>query len=64
MVGADPEDAIGFVRGMGITRSMLADQDDATPARAFDELRAAFADHHSARGVVFRSAAWLVTARA
>jgi SAM-dependent methyltransferase len=64
VIGTDPEDAFGFVRGMGITRSLLANLDDATAARALDELRAVFADHHSARGVVFRSAAWLATARA
>ena len=64
LVGEDPEDAFAFVRGMGVTRSLLADLDDATANRALDELRAAFADHQSAAGVVFRSAAWLVTASA
>jgi SAM-dependent methyltransferase len=63
VIGADPEDAFAFVRGMGITRSLLADLDDATAARALDDLRAALADHHAASGVVFPSAAWLVTAR-
>jgi SAM-dependent methyltransferase len=64
LVGDDPEDAFAFVRGMGVTRTLLADLDDATASCALDELRAAFADHHSPAGVVFRSAAWLVTARA
>jgi len=63
-VGDDPDDAFGFVRGMGVTRTLLADLDDATAAKALDDLRAAFADHHSEEGVIFRSAAWLVTARA
>ena len=63
-IGDDPDDAFAFVRGMGVTRSLLADLDDATASTALDELRGAFADRHSAAGVVFRSAAWLVTARA
>lgn len=63
-IGDDPEDAFAFVRGMGVTRSLLADLDDVTASSALDELRAAFADHHSPAGVVFRSAAWLVAARA
>ena len=63
-IGADPDDAFAFVRGMGVTRSLLTDLDEATASRALDELRDVFADHHSAAGVVFRSAAWLVAARA
>lgn len=64
VVGDDPDDAFAFTRGMGVTRSLLADLDDATAARALDDLRATFAAHRSPGGVVFPSAAWLVTARA
>jgi SAM-dependent methyltransferase len=64
VIGDDPEDAIGFVRGMGVTRTLLADLDDAAKSRALDALRAAFAEHQSDRGVSFESAAWLVTGRA
>jgi SAM-dependent methyltransferase len=63
-IGPDPDDALEFVRGMGVARSLLADLDDATVERALADLRAAFAEHRTDRGVVFRSAAWLVTARA
>ncbi|MDQ1697959.1 MAG: hypothetical protein QOJ03_3312 [Frankiaceae bacterium] len=62
-LGPDPDEAFAFVRGMGITRSLLADLDAQTATRALDDLRAAFADHVTPAGVVFRSAAWLVTAR-
>jgi SAM-dependent methyltransferase len=64
VIGDDPADAFAFVRGMGVTRSLLADLDETTTARALDDVRAAFAAHHTEQGVVFPSAAWLVTGRA
>jgi len=64
LIGDDPEDAMSFVRGMGVTRTLLADLDEATTSRALDDLHAAFAAHQSDRGVTFPSAAWLLTGRA
>ncbi|WP_225924660.1 class I SAM-dependent methyltransferase [Pseudonocardia abyssalis] len=58
--GTDPDDALRFVAGQ--QAGMLADLDDATRAAALDTLRAALADHRTARGVEFDSAAWLVRA--
>jgi SAM-dependent methyltransferase len=62
LVGTDTADALDFVRGMGITRTLLADLDDAATAAAMDDLRATLAAHETADGVLFASAAWLATA--
>jgi SAM-dependent methyltransferase len=61
--GVDADDAFGFVRGMSVTRSMLVDLDEAARTRALDALRATLVAHQRADGVVFDSAAWLVTAQ-
>ena len=62
-LGADGADAFGFLRSMGVTRGLLNDLDEATAARALDTLRETLAAHATAEGVLFGSAAWLITAR-
>jgi ubiquinone/menaquinone biosynthesis C-methylase UbiE len=59
--GSDTEDAFGFVSGM--LGWMVADVDEETRATALDSLRATIAEHETPDGVIFSSAAWLVTAR-
>jgi hypothetical protein len=48
---------------MSVTRSMLVDLDDAARTRALDALRATLVAHQRDDGVVFGSAAWLITAQ-
>jgi SAM-dependent methyltransferase len=43
--------------------AMLGDLDDAGRKRALDALRSTTAAHETDRGVVYDSAAWLITAR-
>lgn len=62
-VGPDVDEAFAFIRGMGITTSLLADLDEPTKERTLGELRAVLAEHVTPAGVVFASAAWLVSAR-
>jgi SAM-dependent methyltransferase len=62
-VGADTDDAYGFVSGLQPVLHMLADLDGPTKAQALEKLRAVVADHETPEGVVFGSAAWVVTAR-
>jgi SAM-dependent methyltransferase len=62
-VGSDTDDAYGFVSGLQPVLLMLEDLDEATKAQALDNLRATVATHETADGVVFRSAAWVLTAR-
>jgi SAM-dependent methyltransferase len=61
--GSDVEDTFGFVTGLMVIQFMVKDLDDATRARAFDNLRATFADHQTDDGVIFDSASWVITAR-
>jgi SAM-dependent methyltransferase len=60
--GADPDDACRFVSGL--VSWMLDGLDDAARAGALDALHRTMQEHHTADGVAFRSAAWLVTAHA
>jgi SAM-dependent methyltransferase len=62
-VGPDVDEAFAFIRGMGITTSLLADLDEPTKERTLGELRAVLAEHVTTNGVVFASSAWLVGAR-
>jgi hypothetical protein len=62
-VGPNPDDAYRFAVGMAPVQMMLADLDEATKAEALDGLRATIAAHETADGIVFGSAAWVVTAR-
>ncbi|HLG00882.1 MAG TPA: methyltransferase domain-containing protein [Acidimicrobiia bacterium] len=61
--GKDAEDAWSFVRHQGLVRGLTQDLDDATRARALDDLQQVLADHATADGVVFASAAWIINAR-
>ena len=61
-VGADTEDAFSFVRGIPVVQGLLEDLDDATTARAFEQLRTTLAAHETSDGVQLDSAAWLVSA--
>jgi SAM-dependent methyltransferase len=58
--GADAADAHRFV--LGLMGWMLEGLDDAERARAVDDLSATMADHETQDGVVFGSAAWIITA--
>jgi SAM-dependent methyltransferase len=62
-VGSDADDAYRFAAGLQPVLLMVADLDEATKARALDNLRATVAAHETPEGVVFGSAAWVVTAR-
>ena len=62
-VGSDAGDAYAFAAGLNPVQMMVADLDEATRVKAFDKLRAAIGAHETSDGVVFRSAAWIVTAR-
>lgn len=62
-VGTDPDDAYRFAVGMAPVKMLLADLDEPTKAEALAGLRATIAAHETADGVVFGSAAWVVTAR-
>ncbi|WP_158895101.1 class I SAM-dependent methyltransferase [Amycolatopsis anabasis] len=59
--GRDVEDACEFISGQ--LAGMIADVDDATRARALDNLRATMVEHQTDRGILYDSAAWLVEAR-
>lgn len=58
--GDDPDDAVHFV--LGLMGWMIHDADDATRARALANLHATAVAHHSAAGVTFQSAGWIITA--
>ncbi len=62
-VGDDVDDAYSFVTGLHVILLLVKDLDDATRARALDNLRATLAAHKTAGGVTFDSSAWVVTAR-
>jgi SAM-dependent methyltransferase len=61
--GTDVDDAYGFVSQLGPVRMMLEDLDEPTKARGLENLRVSIAAHETPAGIVFRSVAWLVTAR-
>jgi SAM-dependent methyltransferase len=62
-VGSNADDAYRFAAGLAPVQWLLADLDEAGKAEALDGLRATIAAHETADGVVFGSAAWVVTAR-
>lgn len=62
-LGADGDDAFGFLRGAGVVRGMTSGLDDAQRALALDALRTTMAEHDTGDGVYFGSGAWLVSAR-
>jgi SAM-dependent methyltransferase len=61
-IGADPDDAFGFVRTLGMTKGMLEDLDEDATARALETLRTTLAAHDTGEGVLLGSSAWLITA--
>lgn len=61
-IGADADDAFGFMSTGGMARGMLADLGEADRRRALDALRATMAAHADGTGVVFGSAAWVISA--
>ena len=61
--GDDAEQAYGFVSGMGFTRGLMADLDQASRVAALEKLRATLEAAETDQGVLFGSSAWLITAR-
>ncbi len=61
--GSDTDDAWPFVASMGIVRGLTEGLDAEARTTALEQLRGVLVAHESAAGVVFASAAWLVTAR-
>ncbi len=59
--GPDPDNAYRFV--LGVTSWMLEGLDEAGRTRALDALRATIAAHNTGQGVIYDSAAWIITAR-
>jgi SAM-dependent methyltransferase len=62
-VGTDADDAYGFLIGLNPVLMLLEDLDEPRTAEALENLRIMIADHETPEGVVFRSTAWVVTAR-
>ncbi|HVW34624.1 MAG TPA: methyltransferase domain-containing protein [Acidimicrobiia bacterium] len=62
-IGADVEGAYRFTAGLAPVKMLTADLDDAGRAEGLEKLRSVIADHETADGVVFGSAAWVMTAR-
>lgn len=63
-LGADSDDAFAFITShLGMAKGLLGELDDAGKARALAALRSTLAAHATAEGVLFRSSAWLITAR-
>jgi SAM-dependent methyltransferase len=61
--GGTLDDAMGFLRGRAIVRSMLADVDQATRDRAMESVRDALAGHADGDEVRLDASVWLVTAQ-
>lgn len=63
VLGADDDDAWAFVSKLGVVRGLTQSLDADARAAAMDALRAMIAAHATPDGVLFGSAAWLLTAR-
>jgi SAM-dependent methyltransferase len=63
-LGADPDDAWAFVRGIGVVKGLTAGLDDDARAEVFSQLRAMIEDHAGPDGVALGAASWLITATA
>jgi SAM-dependent methyltransferase len=61
-VGKDGEDAFRFISSTGVVRGMLQGLDEPSTASALNALRETMSAHDTGDGVVFGSAAWLITA--
>ena len=62
-LGADPSDALAFLRGGGLVGGLLQDLSPGDAAAALGRLAGTLSAHHTDKGVLFDSAAWLITAR-
>jgi SAM-dependent methyltransferase len=62
-LGADAEDAVSFIAGTGLARSLLDPVDPATAAKALDAMRDALRPYERPDGLALDGAAWLVAAR-
>ena len=62
-LGPDAEEAYGFVRNMGIVRGLTQELDEVARQRVMAAVRRVLAEHETPDGVLFGSAAWLITAR-
>ena len=62
--GADADDALLFVRTMGITKGLTQDLSAESKEQAIDALHRTLAEHETADGVLLGTSAWLITARA
>ena len=60
--GTNTGDAFSFVRGIPVVQGLLEDLDEATTARALEQLRTTLAAHETSDGVRFDSRAWLISA--
>ncbi|HVE64448.1 MAG TPA: methyltransferase domain-containing protein [Mycobacteriales bacterium] len=61
--GRDTDDAYAFMCTMGIVRGLSHDLDDEARTQSLADLRATIEQHATPDGVLFDSAAWLITAR-
>ena len=61
--GTDAADALAFAKTMGIVEGLTHDLDDDARAEAMANLADLFHAHETPDGVLFGSAAWLITAR-
>jgi SAM-dependent methyltransferase len=61
--GTDADDAFAFASTLGVVRGLLEGLDTGDRARALDALRRTLAAHETAEGVLFGSAAALISAR-
>lgn len=62
-LGDDADDAVGFLRGTGLARTLLDQVDTATADAALGAVADALRAHESDDGVNLHGAAWLVVAR-
>ncbi len=62
-LGTDASDALEFAKSMGIVEGLLHALDEHDRATAMDNLSDLFHEHATRDGVLFGSAAWLITAR-
>jgi SAM-dependent methyltransferase len=61
--GSTADEAYRFVRSLGFTEFLLRDLDDDARAQALTALRATIDAHETPDGVLYPSAAWIITAR-
>ena len=62
-LGADASDALAFATMMGVVEGLTHGLEPAQRAEAMSNLANLFHEHETPDGVLFASAAWLITAR-